>query len=99
MKKGYMLKKQKKNKTSFFKKIINFISDNVTQIFETLLMLAVLLLPFFIDFKSMFSKYLQENYLTPDNTVQYFLVQSRRTIIAIVLLLIALLRIDRKSVV
>ena len=56
------MKKQKKNKTSFFKKIINFISDNATQVIETFLLLAVVSLPFFVDFESIFSKYLQENY-------------------------------------
>lgn len=85
------MKKQKKNKTSFFKKIINFISDNATQVIETFLLLAVVSLPFFVDFESIFSKYLQENYPTPDNAVQYFLIQSGRTIIAIVLLSIVLL--------
>lgn len=92
-----MLKKQKKNKTSFFKKIINFISDNASQVIETFLLLAVVSLPFFIDFESIFSKYLQENYPTPDNAVQYFLIQSGRTIIAIVLLLIVLLRIRKHN--
>lgn len=92
-----MLKKQKKNKTNFFKKIINFISDNSTQIFETLLILTVLSLPFFIDFKDIFGKYLLENYPTPDNVVQYYLIQSGKTIIAIALLIFALIRIRKHN--
>ena len=96
MKKGYILKKQKKRKTSFFKKITNFISDNSIQIFETSLMLVTSSLPFYFDFKRIFSTYLQENYPTPDNVVQYFLIQSGEVITAIALILFVLISV-RKS--
>lgn len=94
MKKSYMLKKQ--NKTKFFEKIFNFISDNFTQISETVLILAVSLLPFYFDFKSIFSTYLQENYPAPDNAVQYFLIQSENNIIIAIALFLFILISTRK---
>lgn len=97
MRKDCMLKTKKTKKTSFLKKVINFFQDNVLQILESFMLVVVFSLPYFINIKGIFDQYLKENYPTPDNAFQYFLIQSGKTIIALVVLLIALSTIRKHN--
>mgnify|MGYP000853122451 FL=1 len=75
----------------------DWIKDNSDRLVEILILIACMILPFFIDVQGMFGDYLKNNYLTPDNIVPYLSIKGGRYILAIVLTLLCLFGIRKHN--
>lgn len=70
--------------------VIDKISDNERQIFEIIVLILSACIPFLVNLKSIFNDYLLEQPLSPDNIVWQLAIRGRKSIGAILLILIAL---------
>lgn len=77
-------------------KIFNFIKDNCLQIVEIIVLIIVCCLPYFIDIKSIFQKYLsEEDHPTPENAIYYLTIEKGSFFISIALFIAALIAIRK----
>jgi len=100
MLKGYIVSKQNNKRKILYDiciKVKNFIEDNSIQLGESIILIISIMVPFFLDIKGMFEQYLKDNYLTPDNVVQYLLIIRGKYAVAIGIFVIALIAIRKHN--
>lgn len=78
------------------KKIIDFLRSNIRQVGELILLVLVVIVPYFFDLEKIFDSYLKNNTPTPDNYIWYMAIQNGSWGASIIFF-IALLLILRKS--
>lgn len=79
-------------------KIRNFIKDNRLQILEIIVLIIACCLPYFIDIKSIFQKYLiEEDHPTPENAIYYFTIEKGNFFISIALFIVVLTAIRKHN--
>lgn len=76
---------------------INNIISNAIQIFETILLIVAILVPWIVNLQDLFEKYTTNNILTPDNMFWYILLTYGKPIASFLLLILVLFTVRKKN--
>lgn len=77
------------------KKIYKFLSSNIRQVLEIIILMITVSVPFFLNLQELFKEYLDRNPLTPDNFIWHFAIKGGKYIAAAILFIIVLCSIRK----
>ena len=75
--------------------ICKFVKSNTRQLFDILILIAAIIIPFLVDLQKIFEEYLNSNILSPDNLAWHIMISCGGYIASIILFLAALVPIRK----